>query len=346
MIWTMLAQTVSSDGSGFWMPPRASTVSGDVDGLFHFVLWITVIFSVLIGALMIAFVIKYRHRPGRDKADPAPAHNTALELTWTVVPTVIVLMVFYFGFRGFLDMSVAPPDSYEIVVTAKMWNWSFTYPNGHTTNELHVPVDVPVRIVLQSSDVIHSLYIPQFRVKKDAVPGRFNRFWFQATQQGVFDVYCAEYCGQQHSKMLATVVVHDLDGFKRWLEEDSNWESRLSPTQGGEMLVQRGGCLQCHSLDGTTKNGPTLKDLFGRQETMRDGSTSLVDENYIVESIYDPNAKIVQGFNPQMPSYRGRYNDRDVNAIIAYLKSISVHARSSLPATAPATGTSMPPTTN
>lgn len=336
MTW-MLAENAPG---GFWMPPQASTVSDEVDGLFYFIFWITVFFFVLILTLMIWFVIKYRYREGRETPERAPAHSTALELTWTVIPTVLVLMIFYYGFRGFLKMSIAPPNAYEIQVTASMWNWSFTYPNGHVNNELHIPVDIPVRLVLNSTDVIHSLYVPAFRVKRDAVPGRYNRFWFKATQLSPpegFDIYCAEYCGRGHSKMLSKVVVHDGEDFKKWLADAADPYKRMTDLQAGEMFVKTLGCLQCHSLDGSKGYGPTFKDLFGRQEPMSDGSSIQVDENYVRESLYDPGAKIVQRFGLQMSSYRGRLKDRDVNAIILYLKSISSHSKSEPPASAPTT---------
>jgi cytochrome c oxidase subunit II len=328
---------LGQSSGGFWMPPQASSVAGDVDGLFSFILWITIIFFLLNTALVTLFVIKYRYRPGREQAERAPSHSTALELTWTAVPTVLVLIIFYFGFRGFLHMSVMPPDAYEITVNAKMWNWSFTYPNGHTSPELHVPYNVPVRLVLTSEDVIHSFYVPQFRVKKDAVPSRFNRLWFQATERGTFDVYCAEYCGQMHSQMRAKVVVEDIDAFKKWLEDQSNWEKRMTPVEAGKMLINNNGCLQCHSQDGTIKNAPSFKDLFGKQEPLTDGSTVLVDEAYLRESLIDPAAKIVSGFRPLMPSYRPQLKDRDLNAIIAYLKTISTNFQSAVPTSAPTT---------
>lgn len=333
-----------SSGS-FWMPPQASTVAGDVDGLFSFILWITIFFFVLNTVLVIWFAWKYRWRPGRDNAERAPAHSTPLELTWTVVPLVVVLIIFYFGFRGFLNMSVMPPDAYEVTVRAKMWSWSFTYPNGHSSNELHVPFNVPVRLILTSEDVIHSFYVPQFRLKKDVVPTRYNRLWFQATEKGIFDIYCAEYCGQQHSQMRAKVVVEDIEVFKKWLDDESNWERRMSPVEGGKMLINNNGCLQCHSEDGSIKNGPSFKDLFNRQEQMSDGSSVLVDENYIRESLYDPNARIVAGFRPQMPSYRAQLKERDVSAIIAYLKTISTHYQGAPPASGPATGPATAPAT-
>jgi len=332
----ILAQTPK--GGGFWMPPDASTIAGDVDGLFTFIFWITTFFFLLVLALLVALVLKYRYRKGvREEPEYAPAHSTALELTWTIIPTVIVILVFYFGFRSYLHMAVTPPDAYEIQVTASMWNWSFTYPNGYVGNELHVPVNTPVRLILGSRDVIHSLFVPQFRVKKDVVPGRYNQFWFQATQLSPsdgFDLYCAEYCGQAHSEMRSRVFVHEMSDYKKWLEDASNWEKRMSPVQAGEMLVKSNGCIQCHSLDGNAKNGPTFKDLFGKDEPMADGSTVRVDENYMRESLYDPAAKVVRGFTVQMQSYRGRLRDRDMDAIIAYMKSISGNYKATtLPAT-------------
>src|SRR4029434_1481231 len=169
------------------------------DGLFYFIFWITVFFFVLILTLMIFFVIKYRYREGREDPERATAPRTALERTWPVIPTGLVLMIFYYGFQGFLRMSIAPPNAYEIQVTGTMWKWFFTYPNGYVSTELHIPVKMPVRLVLHWTAVIHYLYVPQFRVKRDAVPGRYTRFWVEATQLSPsegFDIYCAEYCGQ------------------------------------------------------------------------------------------------------------------------------------------------------
>jgi cytochrome c oxidase subunit 2 len=308
------------------MPPSASTVAPDVDGLFSFIFWITVFFFVLVTVLTVVFVWKYRLREGQPPPPKAAAHNTALELTWTIIPTIIVLIIFYFGFRGFLHMSVIPPNAYEINVTAQMWNWQFVYPNGHVDTELHIPVDVPVRLVLNSTDVIHSLYVPQFRVKKDVVPGRFNRFWVQATELSPpegFDIYCAEYCGNGHSRMLSKVHVHDLQGYKKWLEDASNWETHMTPVQAGEQFFKTRGCTQCHTVTGEVLKAPTLKNVFGEPQKLTNGATVVADENYIRESIYEPAAKVVAGFEPQMPSYKGLLKDNDVMAIIEYLKSIS-----------------------
>lgn len=329
-------QATSATSGSFWMPPQASTVAGGVDSLFYFIFWITVFFFVLILALMLYFVAKYRYTEARPDAEPAPSHSTALELTWTIIPTILVLMIFYFGFRGFLKMSVVPPNAYEINVTAKMWAWEFAYPNGYVDTDLHIPANTPIRIVLQSQDVLHDLFIPQFRVKKDAVPGRYNHLWLQATDttplgadgkpdlSRAFDIYCAEYCGTSHSSMRAKVIVHETAKFGSWLAEASDWEKQgITPLAQGEKFVRTRGCLGCHSVDGTRLIGPSLKNVFGEEQLLTDGTRVIADENYLKESIYDPAAKVVASFTPQMPTYKTSLKDKDVNAIIVYLKSIS-----------------------
>lgn len=329
---SMLANMLAS----FWMPQRASTHAGGVDDLFSFILWLSVFFFTLIAVLLVIFIWRYRYRGGKAEASVA-GHSTALELTWTIIPTILVIVIFYYGFKGYLHMAVAPPDAYEIQVTARMWNWAFTYPNGHVDSELHIPLDTPVRLVMSSDDVIHSLFIPQFRVKKDVVPGRYNKFWFQATETGTFDIYCAEYCGQRHSEMLTKVIVHDATEFKQWLEQAGNWETKMTPAEAGRMFFIKRGCMQCHSVDGSRVIGPTLKDVFGAQRAMKTGGNVLADENYIRESILDPQKQIVAGFDPVMPSYRGSLSDRDIGAMIAYLKSISANYKTE-PTTRPAGG--------
>jgi cytochrome c oxidase subunit 2 len=325
-----------------YLPPKASTVAPDVDRIFNGVLIITASFCLLIFVGMLTFAIKYRHRPGHEGGN-SPGHSTALELTWTIVPTIIVLIVFYYGFRGYLDMVVVPPNAYEIQVNSRMWNWGFQYPNGHENNELHIPVNRPVRLILTSQDVIHSLYLPAFRSQKQAVPGRYNRFWVQASEVGEFPVYCAQYCGTNHSEMITKVVVHPQEEFDKWLEVASDLSKQpefqqKGPGWAGEQLVKARGCLQCHSLDGSAGTGPTFKDLFGKQETLNDGNVT-VDENYVRESILYPNKHVVKGFNPVMPSFLGSLKDKEIDWIIAYLKQHSSHAQQSggsTPAAAPA----------
>ena len=224
------------------------------------------IFFVLIVGLMLVFLCKYRRREG-EGPQASPSHSTSLEMLWTIIPTILVAVMFVWGFRGYMEMRQAPDDSYEIQVLAKKWAWSFVYPNGHIEPDLHVPVDRPIRLVMTSDDVIHSLYIPAFRLKMDIVPGRFNKTWFQATEAGEHQLFCAEYCGTQHSTMLAKVVVHPSGEFEKWLEEAANFLKRMTPVEGGALLYQRRGCAQCHTVDGGAKVGAEL------QGRLRDASS-------------------------------------------------------------------------
>ena len=316
----LLAQTDSS----FWMPPDASSYAGVVDWLFYVILWICAVMFALIVAWMGVFIWRYRHRPGH-KAVQTAAHSTAIELTWTIVPTIVVMFVFYYGFRGFLKMSVPPPDAYEVQATAFKWGWEFTYPNGHVDPNLHLPLGRPVRLVLSSRDVIHSLYVPAFRAKKDVVPGRYNKLWFSPTKTGEFPLFCAEYCGTKHSEMIAKVHVHEPHLFVAWLEEAANWIDRVAPAEAGAKLFHMRGCAQCHSADGQGSIGPTFLNLFGATHPLADGSSITVDENYVRTSILDPGSQVAAGFDNVMPTFQGRLKENEIAALIAYLKSISEH---------------------
>jgi cytochrome c oxidase subunit 2 len=318
-----------------------------VDTLFNWILGVTAFFCLLIFVLMAYFAWRYRHRPGHEGGEAA-GHSTALELTWTIIPSIISLVIFYYGFRGFLDESVIPPNAYEVQVRSWMWGWGFVYPNGFESNELHVPKDRPIRLVLTSNDVVHSLYLPAMRVQKMTVPGRYNRFWFEATQAGEFPIYCAQYCGTSHSKMLSKVVVHNTpEEFATWLEKasDLTTDPHFTPKWAGEQIMKAKGCFQCHSTNGTAGTGPTLKDVFGSQVVTNEGTVT-ADENYIHESVLYPQKKIVKGFTPVMPSFLGSLKDREIGWIIAYLKSISANYHGGdlnpAPATAPAPGGAAP----
>ena len=316
-----------------WMPEAASEHAEDVDFLFWFVMWITVFFTVLLTALMVWFAIYYRHREGDPDPEGAPTHSTTLEITWTVIPTCIVLVMFVMGFKGFLDTTVAPQNAYEIRVVGSMWNWSFTYPNGAITSDLHLPKDRPVRFILQSQDVIHSLYIPAFRLKKDVVPGRFNEFWVTPSKEGIYEVYCAEYCGTNHSQMQALAFVYPQDRYDEMLAKISNiyvdfaTGAEVPPAEVGQKLWLNRGCSGCHSVDGSTLNAPTWQGLWGSQRPFLDGSSAVADESYIRESILYPQRHIVQGWGNAMPSYLGQLSDRDIDSIIAYLQTLSDNAK-------------------
>jgi cytochrome c oxidase subunit II len=306
----------------FWMPPQVSTFAANVDWLFMVILGISVFFFVLIVALMIVFVIRYRHREGHV-AEASPTHNLPLEVVWTAIPVAVVMVIFYLGFTSYLDMATPPANAYEVRVEGQKWKWTFTYPNGYVDENLHVPVDRPIRLVMSSADVIHSLYVPAFRIKRDVVPGRYSKEWFQATTPGEYDVFCAEYCGTGHSDMLAHVIVHPPGEFEQWLEKASNFLDTMTPVEAGRKLYQVRGCQQCHSVDGTAKIGPSFKGIFGEPQALSNGSKVTVDENYIRESILEPQAKVVAGFEPVMPTYQGRLKDPEIDALIQYIKSLA-----------------------
>ncbi len=323
---TLCSAIVAQKDKTFWMPPQASTTATDVDTLFYFIYGLSVFFFVLIVGAMFYFIFKYRRRAG-VQAEKTASHSLALELTWTIIPLILVLVIFYMGFTGYMNMSTPPLNALEIKVIGQRWKWLFEYPGGYIDESLHVPVDRPVKLVMRSSDVIHSMYIPAFRLKKDVIPGRYTYAWFEATeptppgQEHI--IFCAEYCGTSHSDMLSLCYVHEPGGFEKWLREASDFLSRMPPAEAGAKLFKVNACAQCHSIDGTAGKGPTLKDAFGKEETMADGSTVRVDENYIVESIKDPKAKVVAGYQPIMPTYQGRIKDSEIDAIIQYIKQLS-----------------------
>lgn len=334
---------LAQEGSTFWMPSEASTGARAVDLAFYFVLWVSVFFFILIVGLMLLFVIRYRRRPGRLTAEHAPRHNLALELTWTIIPVILTAAMFAIGFRTYLDEVTPPANAYEIKVHAQKWKWSFEYPNGYIDSDLHVPLNEPVLLVMDSVDVIHSFYVPDFRVKKDIVPGRFSRLWFQATQLGEHRVFCSQYCGTGHSDMLSKVVVQQPGDFAKWLQTAAAQYASMSPAQAGADLYQRLGCVQCHSTDGSPGLGPTYKEMYGRQVKLADGSAVVADENYVRESILDPQAQVVAGFQPVMPTFKGRMTDQQIGWIIEYLKTLSSGQQAAPPAAPPSSPSVSPP---
>jgi len=313
----LLAQLEQS----FWLPPQASSTSAMVDDLFYILLGVSIFFFVLIVTLMTVFVIVFRRREGVEPS-PSPSHNTPLELFWTAIPLCIVGFIFYEGFIGFMELRTAPRQAYEIRVVARQWLWMFEYPNGHKDEQLHVPVDRPVRLVMRSDDVIHGFYVPDFRVQMDVVPGRYTTLWFRAKQPGEHDLYCAQYCGTNHADMFTKVVVHPPGGFEKWLAEAGNLFKNLPPAEAGKQLYVRRNCQQCHSTDGTAGTGPSFKGIFGHQTALEGGGSVPVDENYIRESILEPQAKVVQGYKPVMPTYKGILSDDEISDLIEFIKSL------------------------
>ncbi len=345
------------------LPHGASTIAAEIDWLTWFITWVSLIFGF--GVIIVTFLIawRYRHKPGVNDKGTGATHNTQLEITWSVIPGIIVLVIAIWGFQGYIRFATIPQEALEIQVEAYKWGWRFIYPNGHMEPQLHIPKDVPVRFVMRSEDVIHSLYFPNFRIKKDVVPGRYNKMWVIATDVSPFgegkdwtepgsfdydvnkpetyaegfDIFCAEYCGTNHSRMLSKVYVHPTrESYEQWLAKASDIY-RIDPTTGkpkpttdiGLLLANKNGCFQCHSIDGTRKVGPTWKNLFGHTGTFTDGKTYVADEDYIHESILYPNKHIVATYAPGMPAYLGKLSDRDINAIINYMKTISENYKGS-----------------
>jgi cytochrome c oxidase subunit 2 len=315
---------LAQGGDSFWMPPRASSVAPAVDFVFNYIMAICAFFFALIMVLLVVFLIVYRRRPGVEPG-PAPSHSTPLEIFWSVIPLGLVVSIFYFGFTTYMEMKNPPRNSLEIGVVAQKWSWAFQYADGTVTDKLHVPVDRPVRLTMQSRDVIHSLFVPAFRVKMDVVPGRYTQAWFKAVTPGEWDLYCAEYCGAGHSDMLSKVVVHKPGEFERWLEESAKAAGSMSPAQRGEKLFRTRGCGACHSTDGTPKTGggPSLKGVFGHAVKVSKGDpVESADENYLRESIVEPNARLVEGFGPIMPTFKGQLKDSEISDLIEYIKTL------------------------
>jgi len=295
-------------------PTQGSSTSSEVDWVFWFITDISILFWVMIVLAIVWFVFRY-HRLKVAGPEHSPHHSTALELTWSVLPSFLLVLMFYWGFTGYEDMRTPPANAYVINVTAQKWNWNFQYPNGHTDSELYVPIDTPVRLVMTSNDVIHSMFIPAFRVKQDVVPGRYATTWFEATQTGEFHIFCAEYCGTGHSDMLSTVHVYPKDEFPALLAKISDIvqlykDANEPPWKAGAELYIKRGCSSCHSIDGSRKQGPSYLGSFGEKREFTDGTKGVFDENYIRQSILEPQAKIRKTFQPVMPTFKGLLQDK------------------------------------
>jgi cytochrome c oxidase subunit II len=329
----------------FQLPEQMSTVAPDVDWLYYFIYWLSVVLFVLIVGFMVYWAIKYRERKGHKPE--ATGHNVPLEIAWTVAPIFLLAFLFHKGFVGYMDMSIAPAGAMDIRVNAKQWGWEFVYPNGGSDSELHVPVHKPVKMVMGSADVLHSFFIPAMRVKRDVVPGMFTTVWFEATHTGQDDIMCAEYCGGRskdasgnelpfaqmtgHWSMHSMVHVETEEEFTKYLLSIGDKcaaytvKGQVCPNsilvEAGQGLYAKKGCVACHTTTGSKLVGPSWKGIFGKEESTDHGMVK-VDEAYIRESILDPQAKIVTGFPPTMPPFRGQINDQEIDELTAYIKSL------------------------
>ncbi len=303
------------------MNPLLITTTQAVDPVFLFIFWICLVLLIGITATMVFFVIRY-HRSRAPQPTSQADGNLWLEIIWTALPAVLVLAMFYYGWSGYLSLRDVPKDAMPVTATARMWSWSFTYANGKTSPKLYVPVGKPIRVELVSQDVLHGFYIPAFRVKRDVVPGMKNYAWFVATRAGSYDLFCSQYCGVGHSKMITTVEAIPPAEFSVWLDQGGSGA-------GGKKLLEKYGCLGCHSLDGTTKVGPSLKGVWGRKEiVVTNGAERSITEGepYLRQSILDPKADVVKGFPPIMPAFAGTITQEEIAVIIDFFRSDAASA--------------------
>jgi cytochrome c oxidase subunit 2 len=302
-----------------FFPQQASLQAGEVDAIYFFMVAVTAFFSILIAALVIFFAIRYRRRH-REEVGHAIHGSLALELMWTVIPFFIVMVMFAWGAKVFFDLYRPPVGAMEVYITGKQWMWKAQHMDGQREiNELHVPVGRPVKLIMGSEDVIHSYFIPAFRVKADVVPGRYNVLWFTATKPGSYHLFCAEYCGTKHSGMIGSIVAMEPQDFQAWLAGGRGSES---PVAAGEKLFTDLACITCHRSD-TQGRGPMLAGVFGKAVELQDGRSVVADEAYIRESIVNPQAKIVAGFQPLMPTFQGLVTEEQLLQLISYVRSLS-----------------------
>jgi cytochrome c oxidase subunit 2 len=322
MTWMMfLSQNAFAESGGHFMPPEATEIAGQVDSLYSFLLWSSLVSCLILIGGMIFFVWKYKRKTNTDKT-PYISHNTFLEFLWSFIPLVFFLGFFAWGWWVYHEMRRMPENALEIHVFGRQWSWEFVYKSGKTSgSEFVVPVNTPVKLIMTSRDVLHSFYIPSMRIKQDVVPGMYTTLWFNSNKIGDFQIFCAEYCGTSHSGMLAKMKVVTMPEYEKWIQEN---EEGMTLAQKGQKYYSDKGCVACHTVDGTPKVGPTWKGLFGQAgHVVDDGQTVTVDENYIRESILNPNAKIVKGFSKGvMPTFQGQITEDQLNALIEFIKSL------------------------
>ena len=302
----------------------ASRTTGQVDTLFLFIAGVSLFFFLLVEGLLIYFAIRYRKQKGAEAVEtPDIRGNFLLETVWILIPSLVVVAFFYYGYIVFRDIQTPPPGATDIHAVSRQWLFEFRYPDGRKSiNELRVPAGSPVKLILSSDDVIHSFYIPAYRLKQDMVPGRYTTLYLHPDKAGTYDILCAEYCGVAHSTMRAELIVMEPGAYAAWRETQAA-PAGLSLAEQGKALVEKSGCLGCHALEGKEKVGPNLGQGFGRKVLLADGTSVTADEEYLRESIFDPKAKVMKGYPAVMPTFKGSLSPDDVGAIIAYLRYLS-----------------------
>ena len=322
------------------VPESASSFSWKVDALYFYLSGITLFFSLLIGAVLIFFVIRYRRRTPYEIPRPI-AGSHKLETVWTVIPFIIAMTIFGWGARVYFDQYKPPTNAIEVYVVGKQWMWKLQHATGQREiNQLHVPVGRKVKLIMTSEDVIHDFFVPAFRTKADVVPGRYTTMWFEPTVPGTYHLFCAEYCGMNHSGMVGSVIVMEPRDFDNWLSGNTG---STTPAVAGQQLFQTLGCASCHGASGEGGRGPTLLGAFGKETLLQSGEKVQVNEGYIRESILNPQAKLVVGFGPIMPTFQGQVSEDQVMQLVAFIKSL--HATGAVPVTAASPTQSASPAT-
>ena len=293
-------------------------MASQVDGLYLFLVSVSVFFTLLIFALVFVFAVKFR-KSAHAKAEHIEG-SLPLELTWTLIPLGITMIFFAWGALIYFQEARPPRGAMEVYAVGKQWMWKFEHETGQREiNALHIPVGRDVKMIMSSQDVIHSFYVPAFRIKQDVLPGRYTTTWFRPTKVGTYHLFCAEYCGTEHSGMIGEVVVMEATAYQAWL---ANGGATASMSANGKELFSQLGCATCHRFD-TQGRGPNLVGIFGKPVQLNDGRTVMADENYIRESILNPQAKIVAGFQPIMPTFQGQVTEESLGALVSYVKSLS-----------------------
>lgn len=314
-----LVNFAMAEGLSF-MPYQGTKLAGQVDELYKFLVIASTISCILLIGGMIYFAFKYKRRSASDKPGQL-IHNGLLEFTWSFIPFLIFMFVFGWGWYIFDQLRNPPKDAFEVHAIGKQWSWEFKYKSGRSSPDLVVPVGKPIKLIMSSADVLHSFFVPAFRVKQDVVPGMYTHLWFNSENEGEYQVFCTEYCGAKHSQMLAKVKVLSLEEFDKWLATDPY--KGLSLVEMGKKVYTNKGCVACHSIDGKQGIGPSYKGVFGTLRNLDGGGNAQYDENYVRESILNPNAKTVAGFGKGiMPPFAGQISDQEISALIEFLKSL------------------------
>jgi cytochrome c oxidase subunit 2 len=304
-----------------FIPESASTYSGDVDALYFYISGVTVFFTLLISFVIIFFVVKYRRRNAFEIPRPIEG-STKLETLWSVIPLLIAMTIFFWGAKVYFLQYRPPKNAEEIYVVGKQWMWKFQHATGQREiNELHVPVGRKIKLIMATEDVIHDVFVPAFRIKVDIVPGRYTTEWFEATKPGRYHFFCAEYCGMNHSGMGGFVVVMEPTEYENWLSGNAN---QMSPAAAGQQMFESLGCASCHGANAEGGRGPALLGVYGSNVVLNNNQTVRADEAYVRESILNPQAKIVNGFGPIMPSFQGQLSEEQLLQLVAYIKSLSM----------------------